>query len=285
MIVIPIQIRPSDQDSLGHINNAVYVAYVQHAVAELLARHGFVNDWQGGGPCIWTMQELAIEYRHASSFGDQIAARVWLAEAGQIRPLFGCEIHRNYEGDQQLAIRASSRWQRQDLETGEAVKLPPAFLETATGGNEDLPRPFNLPAIDEDARRYQWRHVVERNEVGPGGWVHPHVLFKWIEESILSASAEAGWPIERYLAADFIVFQMRHDLKIHARLALGEAVEVISRLVNVRRLRGTWQNEIRRMADGHIVATNYSTGVFLNLSGRPTSPPPGMIEALQQPII
>jgi acyl-CoA thioester hydrolase len=285
MIAIPLQIRPSDQDSLGHINNAVYVAYVQHAVAELLARQGFVCDWQGSGSHAWTMQELAIEYRQASSFGDQITAQVWLAEADQVRPLFGCEILRGFEGDQQVAMRASSRWQREDQETGEAAKLPPAFLETATGNNEDLPRPFKLPAIDGDIRRYRWRHVVERNEVGPGGWVHPNVFFKWIGESILSASAEAGWPIERYLAADFIVFQMRHDVKFHSRLALGEAVEIDSRLVDVRRLRGTWQNEITKIADGYNVATNYSTGVFLNLSGRPASPPPGMIEALRQPII
>jgi acyl-CoA thioester hydrolase len=284
MITIPLQIRPSDHDSLGHINNATYVAYVQHAVAELLARQGFVSDWQGSGSYAWTMQDLAVEYRLASSFGDQIAARVWLAEVEEGWPTFGCDIMRSDGNDEQVAIRSSSRWQRQDSKTGEAARLPPAFLITAEGGSESLLRPLKIPAIAGEVRRYHWRHVVERTEVGLAGKIHPHVLFRWIEESILSASAEAGWPIERYLASDFIVFQMRHDASFHSRPAMGEVMEITSRLVNVRRLRGTWQNEIKSLDDGRSIATNYSTGVFLNLAGRPTSPPAGMIEALQQPI-
>ena len=76
MITVPLQIRPSDQDSLGHVNNAAYVAYVQQAVAELLARQGFGADWRQGSGHQWMMQELAIEYRLASSFGDRLAAQV-----------------------------------------------------------------------------------------------------------------------------------------------------------------------------------------------------------------
>ncbi|MFN2224145.1 MAG: acyl-CoA thioesterase, partial [Candidatus Promineifilaceae bacterium] len=132
-------------------------------------------------------------------------------------------------------------------------------------------------------RRYNWRHWVHRRVVGRGGGAHPHVLFEWIEESILCASEEAGWPIERCLAEDFIVLQMRHDASFHSSPLLGEALEITSRLVNVRRLRGSWHNEIRSLADGRLLASNYSTGVFLNLDGRPTAPPPGMMEALQKP--
>jgi acyl-CoA thioesterase FadM len=163
------------------------------------------------------------------------------------------------------------------------VSLPQTFLETAGQDAGELPRPFRAPAEDREVRRYQWRHTVQRSEVGPGGRVHPHITFQWIEEAILSASSEAGWTIERYLAEEFIVFQMRHDASFYSPAALGEALEVTSRLVNVRHLRGTWHNEIRRLADGRLVASDYSTGVFLNLAGRPTSPPPGMIQALQEP--
>jgi acyl-CoA thioesterase FadM len=76
---------------------------------------------------------------------------------------------------------------------------------------------------------------------------------------------------------------MRHDASFFSAPLLREAVEVTSRMINVRRLRGTWHNELRSLADGRLLAVNYSTGVFLNLDGRPTSPPPGLIEALQQP--
>lgn len=284
MIAIALQIRPSDHDSLGHVNNAAYVAYVQHAVAEFLTQGGLAADWRASGPCYWMMEELAIEYRQASAFGDQLVAHVWLAEVDQKRPLFGCTLQRSDENGRPVVIRSHSRWQRRDSSTGTATELPAAFLETAGLESGDLPRPFEAPPAATEVRCYRWRHSVERSEVGPDGRLHPHVLFEWIEESILRASAEGGWPIERCLAEDFVVYQMRHDASFHSQPVLGDSVEIVSRLVNARRLRGTWQNEIRSLVDGRLLATNYSTGVFLNLDGRPTSAPPGMIEALQAPI-
>jgi YbgC/YbaW family acyl-CoA thioester hydrolase len=284
MITIPLQIRPSDQDSLGHVNNAAYVAYVQLAVAELLARNGFAADWHDdSSPHHWMMGELAIEYRLPSAYGDHLSALVWLAEADEQRPLFGCQLFHSDLGQEEVAVRSRSRWQRRASSTGEAVSLPQAFLETAVQEGAEVPRPFSAPAETRAVRRYEWRHSVQRSEVGPGGRVHPHVFFEWIEEGILGASSEAGWPIERCLAQNFVVFQMRHDANLFSMPLLGETVEIASRLVDVRRLRGTWHNEIRSLADGRLLAENYSTGVFLNLDGRPTSPPPGMMEALQQP--
>lgn len=282
MITVPLQIRPSDQDSLGHVNNAAYVAYVQQAVAELLARQRFGADWRQGSEHHWEMKELAIEYRLASSFGDRLAALAWLAEADEQRPLFGCQIYHSERGREEVAVRAQSRWQRQAAGSGEATSLPQEFLTTAGQEGAELPRPFRTPAENREVRRYHWRHSVQRSEVGLGGRVHPHIIFQWIEEAILSASDEAGWPIERYLAEDFIVFQMRHDASFFSPVLLGEAVEVTSSMVNARHLRGSWRNEIHSLSDGRLLAVNYSTGVFLNLDGRPTSPPPGLIEALQR---
>ena len=284
LTTIPLQIRPSDCDSLDHVNNSAYVAYVQHAVAERLAGQGFAADWSESGPCHWAMQDLASEYRLASSFGDQLLAQVWLAEADTIRPMFGCEIVRWNGEDRQVVVRSQSHWQRLEAGSGQPVALPEALLsalaEDAGGG----PRRFKAPGDKDGLRRYRWQHRVERAEVGLAGLAHPHVVFEWIEESVLSASAEAGWPIERCLEMDFVVFQMRHDATFFSQPSLGQALEITSRLVDVRRLRGTWQNKIRDLDDGQLLVNNYSTGVFLNLAGRPTSPPPGMMEALQRPI-
>ncbi|MGD2076955.1 MAG: acyl-[acyl-carrier-protein] thioesterase [Chloroflexota bacterium] len=283
MNTLPLQIRPSDRDSLGHINNAAYMTYVELAIAEFLGEHGFAVDWRDGSPYQWLMEELAVEYRLAASYGDQIAAHVWLAEADERRPVFGCQIYRADGARQQAVIRLRSRWRRWHKSTSEAMKLPQTFLATAGQEAGDLPRPFSVPVEAPQAHRYRWRHQIQRNEVGLGGWIHPHVLFEWVEESILHASDEAGWPVERCLASDFVVFQMRHDASIVSWPLLGDTIEVVSRLINVRRLRGTWHNEIRSAADNRLLATDYSTGIFLNLEGRPTSAPPGMMEALQDP--
>jgi acyl-CoA thioesterase FadM len=278
---IPIQIRPSDHDSLGHVNNANYVAYVQHVVAEWLSSHGVAAGWRDRASTYWMMQELAIEYRLASSYGDRLFANVWPVEYDEGQPVFGSEIYRLDGETRQVIARSRSRWQQRRSSTDEAVAATGEWPGPANAASGDLPRPFKAPVESKNARRYRWQRSVERSEIGPGNRIHPHVLFEWIEEATLHASTESGWPIERYLAEDFIVFQMRHDASINSLPVLGEVMEVTSRMISARRLRGTWHNEIRSQSDGRLLATNHSTGVFLNLDGRPTSPPPGLIEALQ----
>lgn len=278
------------------MNNSAYVDFVHHAVAEWLSGLGFAADWTDQGLFRWAMRELAIEYRLASSFGDRLAAQVWLVTPDALEPVFGCQIVRIggevgattgsdvMNDEKQVIVRSQGRWQRQEKGTDQPVVLPETFLATPAHETGEVPRAFKRPANAQDLRRYHWRHLVERAEVGSGGRTHPHILFEWVEESILSASGTAGWPIERCLAADFVVFQMRHDAVFHSQPVLGQTVEITSRLVEVRRLRGTWQNEIRDKAGGRLLVEDFSTGVFLNLSGRPTSPPPGMMEALQNPV-
>ena len=85
-----IQLRPADCDSLGHVNNAAYVAYLQHALAEFTARNGFANDWRDEPEHTWSLQSMAIEYRQPAVFGDTLTAAIWVAEPDPLRPAFGC---------------------------------------------------------------------------------------------------------------------------------------------------------------------------------------------------
>ena len=120
-----------------------------------------------------------------------------------------------------------------------------------------------------------------RVEVGPDGYVHPQAIYQWIEEGIFSASAQAGWPIQRWQEVGFVVFTIRHDTTFEALPKLGDQITIINRVIDVRRLKGTWLNEIRRESDNALLARNYTTGVFLDLEGHPSTPPEGMMEAIQ----
>ena len=58
-----------------------------------------------------------------ASFGDRLAALVWLAEADAQRPVFGCQLYHAEQGPEEVAVRARSRWQRRAATGGEAVSL------------------------------------------------------------------------------------------------------------------------------------------------------------------
>lgn len=283
---LPLQIRAGDCDTFGHINNAVYVAFVQQALAEALARAGHVADWQHGGQHTWELRSLMGEYRQAARFGDDLAARLWLlrpvahlspGHAGEERLAVGCEIVRTGRKDKQTVFRSESTWERVERASG-ALAIVPEGLDAAFSTESGTPlRAFAQPNDDPKARRYVWQHVVMRGEVDPADRAHPQSVYRWLEEAVFDASAQGGWPVERWLAAGAFTLQTRHDTRVQVLPRRGERLAVISTLVDVRRLRGTWLQEMRRIPDGALLLRNYSTGVFLDLDGRPTAAPPQAI--------
>jgi acyl-CoA thioesterase FadM len=102
------------------------------------------------------------------------------------------------------------------------------------------------------------------------------------------ACAEVGWPLERMFAADLMIVQIRHDTEFHQSLRPGERVEVVSRICDLRLLKGTWCHEIYRLhpetdadaGEKELVARDYSAGAFLNCAGKPTPPPKALLDAL-----
>lgn len=285
MIGTEIQIRVSDCDSFGHVNNAVYVSFIEHALATAVAGLGTDGDWAQNSPYRWALKFMHIEYHRTAVPGDRLLANLWLATADPESPVFGCEITRlNFmaedDADQTL-VRSLSSWVRLSRHGGQSAPMPERLLAKFSKDGGRLPRTFKPVAIPKGLRCYRWDHSVMRSEVSPAGIVHPQAIYQWIEEGIFNASAQAGWPIQRWLEVGFVVFTIRHDTVFEALPKLGDRITMTNRVVDVRRLKGTWLNEIRRESDNALLARNYATGAFLDLEGRPATPPEGMMETIQ----
>jgi YbgC/YbaW family acyl-CoA thioester hydrolase len=280
---IDIQVRPADCDGFGHVNNAVYASYFELALAAELERIGFAEDWGPDGAHCWVPRTLVIEYRQAATFGDVLTPELWLVEPDPLQPVFGFEITRAIGATEsrQSVIRARAAWQRVTRDTGEPVPVPDTLLAALARAPGSLPRPFSLPPDVAEARRYHWDHTVMRAEVGPGGYAHPQAVYRWIEESVFDACAQSGWTAERRLATGSLVFQTRHDTDLVALPRVGDAIGVTSRVVEVRRLRGTWLQEIHRLPQEELLIRDYSTGVFVDLGGRPAAPPEEMMDQIR----
>jgi acyl-CoA thioesterase FadM len=74
--------------------------------------------------------------------------------------------------------------------------------------------------------------------------------------------------------------QYRHDARFRAAAADSDEVEIVSRLVEVRRVRGTWCHEIWQTRVNVLVLRDYSTGAFLDWHGKIRTPPAQMMERL-----
>jgi acyl-CoA thioester hydrolase len=117
---LPIAVLPADIDQLGHVNNVVYLRWVQ----DVAAAH-----WQSAAPpadqavLLWVVVRHEIEYKRPALLQDAILARTWVGAASQRRFERHTEILR--AADRRLLARARTVWCPIDRETGRMTDVSP----------------------------------------------------------------------------------------------------------------------------------------------------------------
>lgn len=143
-------------------------------------------------------------------------------------------------------------------------------------------KPFTLPD-DNGSHRYRWQHSVRRYELDSTGQVDIAAWYHWLEEATFRATEAAGWPLARMREIDFMSFQRRHDTTFFssAQPALvGDEVGIISRLAEVRRIRGVWLHEMYHARSGALLTRDYSTGTLVTWGGQVRNAPMDMMTDL-----
>jgi len=106
------------------------------------------------------------------------------------------------------------------------------------------------------------------------------VYFNWLEEAFFRAVRAAGWPLSRLREENLLSLQYRHDAEFFEAAHDLDEIEVVSRLVNIRRVRGTWIHEIVRASDRALLMHDYSTGAFMDWHGNIRPAPRDLMDAL-----
>ena len=105
-----ITILPEDIDQFDHVNNVVYVRWIQEvSTAHWFARAADVQKESIG----WVVVRHEIDYVNAARFGDGIIARTWVGAAQKNIFERFCEFLR--ARDQKVIARARSLWCPIDL--------------------------------------------------------------------------------------------------------------------------------------------------------------------------
>lgn len=111
-------VRPEDLDAQQHVNNVVYVAWVQDvAVGHWEARTDAATRAEVG----WALLRHELDYHRAAVLGDTIVART------AVGPLSGLQFERwveiRREADEALLVRSRTLWCPIDLRTGRPRRL------------------------------------------------------------------------------------------------------------------------------------------------------------------
>jgi len=102
---LTISVKPEDIDVLGHVNNVVYLRWVQD-IAVAHWRSAATPEQQAA--TIWVVVRHEIDYKHAAGAGDTIRARTWVGEATLSTFERHTELRR--ESDGRLLARALTLW-------------------------------------------------------------------------------------------------------------------------------------------------------------------------------
>lgn len=102
---LAIRVLPSDIDELGHVNNVVYLRWVQDvAVAHWRA----AATAQQQADVLWVVVRHEIDYKHPARREDGIVARTWVGAATRSTFERHSEILR--ASDRRLLARARTLW-------------------------------------------------------------------------------------------------------------------------------------------------------------------------------
>jgi len=110
-------------DEYGHVNNVMYVQWMQDAAIRHVRSITEFKDAENRG---WFAREHRIEYLLPAFEGEQIEVRTWVAEVRRVRILRKYEFRRR--PDDALIARGSTQWIYVELSSGRPLPIPAEVL-------------------------------------------------------------------------------------------------------------------------------------------------------------
>lgn len=120
-----ITASPQDIDELGHVNNAVWVRWIQ----DVAVGHSIdVASRDHADAYFWVVTRHEIDYRGNVAVGETVTAETWVQE-----PPRGARFDRymRFTGeDGRVKVEAKTTWAIVDRATGRILRVPREVAET-----------------------------------------------------------------------------------------------------------------------------------------------------------
>jgi acyl-CoA thioester hydrolase len=275
----PFRVRHYELDSFGHVNNAVYVNYLQEAAIEASTAAGFDPGWYRDRRSSWVIRNLAIRYYHPASYQDELQVSTWISDVKRVKSTREYSIAR--VDDQKMVARARVNWVYLSQETGQPLRIPPEVAEAfePTGVKEEMGIRITRPELTDGSHRYRTRRRVQRHEIDIAQHVNHAAYLRWIEQAYFDAMRTAGHPIEETRRQGWFVLQGGHEIEYLEPAFDNDEIEIVSWVCEMGKVRGAWTHEIRCVNRDVLLAREYSLGIFVNEDGKPAPAPMHVVNA------
>ena len=106
---LPITVAPEDIDELNHVNNIVYLRYVQDAAIG----HWKTVPQEIASQIIWMARRHEIDYLKQAFLGEKLVAKTWVDDFVGVKSIRHCEIMRGED----ILARSVTHWISLDAQT------------------------------------------------------------------------------------------------------------------------------------------------------------------------
>lgn len=114
----------ADIDELGHVNNVVYLGWVQEvAKAHWLA----VSTPDEGATQAWVAVRHEIDYKRPAVAGDRLVARTWIGAVSGVTSERFVEIR--HRDTMELLAACRTVWASVNRQTGRPMRTDPAMMD------------------------------------------------------------------------------------------------------------------------------------------------------------
>ncbi len=101
----PIEVQPQDIDALGHVNNVVYVRWIQDVA---VAHWRSLATPEEQAEVLWVVARHEIDYKRPARPGDRLVAETWIGASK--RNAFDRHTEILRANDRKVLVRARTVW-------------------------------------------------------------------------------------------------------------------------------------------------------------------------------
>ena len=113
-----ITVQPADIDDLKHVNNVVYLRWVQDVAA---AHWVNIASREMKQKYSWVVLRHEIDYKSAAVLGDKLTAQTWVSSCEGVRSVRNVKIFQSETG--KLVAEAKTTWCLLDAQTAKPKRI------------------------------------------------------------------------------------------------------------------------------------------------------------------
>ncbi len=273
-------VRFYECDAYGHLNNAVYLRYMQEAAFDASTALGYgAHEYARLGRA-WLARLSEIHYLRPVRYGDSIIVSTWVKDFQRVRSLRAYEMR--LQGSEDLVAQGWTDWVFVDTSTSRPVSIPGEIAKTylPEGNTADVSidrrftaQPELAPCVFKDRRKVEWQ------DLDPAQHVNNAMYLSYLVEAAWRFGEVVKWSWEPMSSSGFGVWARKHQIEYLLPAVYGDELEITTWLSGAKRSTINRHYTIRRVNDGELLARANSLYVYVDLSsGSPQRIPPDFLE-------